>query len=326
MCRGGSVLAQLLSSTHSSIRELNITAIVRRQEQADILAKNGINAELFNGLDDTEQLRRIASKYDIVLHCATGRHTFAAEALVLGLGDGMKKNGQQAYYIHTTGTSNLAYSIVSNPNAALRDFSDADDDIYEEELRRDAEQLYLQRRTDLVVLETAEKTGVKPYLMMPPTIYGRGLGLFKTQSIQIPFTIRHTINAGYPEYIGDGSGTVGYVHIADLAVLYELLLSKILEGADIPYGRKGYYFSNTSAFTWKDLNEKLGVIGYRSGALKSPTPVSITLEEAAERWGFIEGNQLLLETNHAGRSKTTPKRAYELGWVPEKTAADWDTE
>lgn len=137
---------------------------------------------------------------------------------------------------------------------------------------------------------------------MPPTIYGRGLGLFKTQSIQLPFTIHHTIDAGRPEYIGDGSGTVGYVHVADLANLYVLLLSKILAGADVPYGRKGYYFSNTGSFTWKGLNEKLGVIGSRLGDLESPTPVPITVEEAVQRWGFTEGDRLLLEINHAGRS------------------------
>ena len=203
--------------------------------------------------------------------------------------------------IQTTGTSNLAYSILSDAGQTLRDFSDADDDIYEEEKRRDSEQLYPQRRTDLVVIDTAERTGVKPYLMMPPTIYGKGLGLFKAQSIQLPFTIRHTIDAGHPEYIGDGSGTVGYVHIADLASLYELLLSKILAGVEVPHGRKGYYFSNTGAFTWKDVNEQIGAIGHRLGALESPEPASVTLDEAIKRWGFTEGDRLLLETNHAGR-------------------------
>lgn len=106
----------------------------------------------------------------------------------------------------TTGTSNLAYSIVSHPGTTIQVFCDAEDDVYEEEVRRDAEQLYPQRRTDLVVMVTAEKSGVKPYLMMPPTVYGKGLGLFKTQSIQLPFTIRHTTNTGLPEYIGDGRG------------------------------------------------------------------------------------------------------------------------
>lgn len=98
--RGGSVLAQLVSSTDPNIKDIQITAVVRRQDQADLLAKHGINAVLFNGLDDTAQLRRLASEYDIVLHCATGLHTASAEALILGLGDSMRKTGQQAYYVH----------------------------------------------------------------------------------------------------------------------------------------------------------------------------------------------------------------------------------
>lgn len=75
---------------------------------------------------------------------------------------------------------------------------------------------------------------------------------------------------------------MGYVHIADLAALYELLLRKILDGAEIPSGRKGYYFSNTGAYTWKSVNEKIGEIGVRLGALMSASAASITLEEAAE--------------------------------------------
>lgn len=42
--------------------------------------------------------------------------------------------------------------------------------VYEEEVRRDGEQPYNQRRTDLIVIAAADQTGVKPYLMMPPTI------------------------------------------------------------------------------------------------------------------------------------------------------------
>lgn len=227
----------------------------------------------------------------------------------------------------TTGTSNLADSTLSAPDAPLRDFSDADDDIYAEDVRREAQQVYPQRTTDIVVVETAEKTGVTPYIMMPPTIYGKGLGLFNTQSMQVPSTIRHAIDSGYPEYIGTGTGTVGYVHVADLARLYELLLGAVLAGKDLPSGRDGFYFSNTGAFTWKDLNEKIGAIGQRLGALKSPAAVSVSLDEAVKKWGWAEEHRLLLEINHAGQSQTTAKRAYQLlGWEPKHTSADWDAQ
>lgn len=116
--------------------------------------------------------------------------------------------------------------------------------------------------------------------------------------------MQHSIDSGHPEYIGDGSGTVGYVHVADLAALYLLLLSKILDGTDIPYGQRGYYFSNTRDFTWRNLNEKIGEVGARLGVLESGLPTSVTLDEALNRWGFREGNRLLLETNPAGRSES----------------------
>jgi len=75
---------------------------VRRQDQVDVLVDHDIKAELFNSLDDTAQLKRLASDYDIVFHCATGSHTSSAEALVLGLGESMKRSGKQAYYIHVS--------------------------------------------------------------------------------------------------------------------------------------------------------------------------------------------------------------------------------
>lgn len=170
--------------------------------------------------------------------------------------------------------------MVSHPNAVIHEFCDTED-VYAEEVRRDSDEHYDQRATDIAVIRTAEATGVKAYLMMPPTVFGTGSGLFKRQSIQIPFTIQHAIDQGYPEYIGDGSSTVGYVYISDLASLYELILCKILDGSEeCPFGRKGIYFSNTGAFTWKALNERIGEIGLSLGVLRSNIPHSISLEDA----------------------------------------------
>lgn len=219
-------------------------------------------------------------------------------------------NGALTDKSQTTGTSNLAYGTVSHPRAVIQDFTDTDD-VYGEEVRRAAEQHYNQRATDLIVVKTAEATGVVPYLMMPPTVYGRGSGFFKRHSIQLPFTVAHAIDQERPEYIGDGSGTVGYVHIDDLASLYEIVLCKALDGAALPSGRKGIYFSNTGAFTWKALNERIGEVGVKLGALNSATPTSVSLEEAYQKWGF-GGDLLLLETNHAGKFVIPSHHALEI--------------
>ncbi|KAL2760991.1 hypothetical protein ACRALDRAFT_1045858 [Sodiomyces alcalophilus JCM 7366] len=285
---GGSVLGHLRSSSHPKIKNASITALARRQDQVDLLEKHGVQARTFNGLDDAQQLRSIASEFDIVIHCATGSHTGSAEALVLGLGDAKANTGRQTYYIHTTGTSNFAYGLSSDsssPHAQTNTISDKDD-VYGEEVKLNAESAYEQRTTDLVVIHTAEKTGVMAYLLMPPTIYGKGLGLFKTVSYQVPIVVRNAIAAGHPTYIGDGSGSLGKVHVDDVVTQYEIILSKILDGhgAEIPSGRKGIYFASTGSYTWKDVNELVGQVGVRLKALESATPVSISLEEAVEKW------------------------------------------
>lgn len=96
------MLSRLLASEHPALKGTTVTTIVRKQEQADILQRHGISSILCNGLDDTEQLRQIASQFDIVVHCATGLHTTSAVALVLGLGDSMKESRKQTYYIHVS--------------------------------------------------------------------------------------------------------------------------------------------------------------------------------------------------------------------------------
>lgn len=146
----------------------------------------------------------------------------------------------------------------------------------------------------------ADATGVVAYLMMPPIIYGTGSGFFNRKSMQVPFTITHALDQGWPEYIGDGTSGVGYVHIDGLASLYELVLGKVLGKATQSSGRKCIYFFNAGDYTWKALNENIGEIVVQLGALKSATPASISLDEANGKWGF-DGDLLALETNHAAK-------------------------
>ncbi|KAM0249827.1 hypothetical protein ACHAQJ_008895 [Trichoderma viride] len=61
---GGSVLSSLLSSDLPSLKGKTISVVVRREDQAKALAKIGAIPVLFNGLDDLEMMRKIASAYD----------------------------------------------------------------------------------------------------------------------------------------------------------------------------------------------------------------------------------------------------------------------
>jgi hypothetical protein len=56
------------------------------------------------------------------------------------------------------------------------------DDLYTYLKRREAMDPYAQRTTDLVAIETGLEVGVKTYLIMSPTIYDTGSGLFNRSS------------------------------------------------------------------------------------------------------------------------------------------------
>jgi hypothetical protein len=100
--RGGTVLTQMLHSSLSEINDLSITALVRKQEQADLLKGRGINTILFQGLDDFDFLKKVASEHDYVLRTVTGSHDSSAVALIQGLAERKKQTGKETHYIHVT--------------------------------------------------------------------------------------------------------------------------------------------------------------------------------------------------------------------------------
>jgi len=106
---------------------------------------------------------------------------------------------------------------------------------------RENREVYAQRTTDLVAINTGLEENVKTYLIMSPTIYGLGTGLFNKKSIQLPAIIRTAIKKGHVDVVGDGTGTWDAVHVQDLTPLYELLLVKVLQGEDVASGKQGIF-------------------------------------------------------------------------------------
>jgi nucleoside-diphosphate-sugar epimerase len=154
---------------------------------------------------------------------------------------------------------------------------------------------YPQRTTDISVIETGLATSVRTYIIMPPTIYGVGSGLFNTMSIQIPTLMRTAIAKGRAEVVGAGAARWSHVHIADLAPLYGVLLRGVLRGEErerdsgrgggLVYGPRGIYFAETGEHTWLELAEGVARAGFELGVLQEPVPVSITLQQSADQWG-----------------------------------------
>lgn len=164
---------------------------------------------------------------------------------------------------------------------------------------RNEKQPYAQRQTDLTVIETGLKVGVKTYLIMSPLIYGIGTGHFHQQSIQVPAMIKAALKTKQAEVIGDGKASWDHVHIGDLASLYEIIVQKLLAGEDLPSGEKGIYFSATGHHTWLELAQGLADALFTLGVSKTEEVKSMSLEEAAERW--TGGDTLLAELGFASK-------------------------
>lgn len=157
---------------------------------------------------------------------------------------------------------------------------------------------------------------VPTYLLMSPTIYGRGTGAFNKRSIQIPGLVRHAVALGYVPVLGKGDGAWDAVHIDDLVLVYELFVSKILAGEDkdLPSGEKGIYFTETGDFTWRALSEGVARELLARGAVKSDEVKEMSLEEFAAI--FSGGDGQYSELGFASTARSRADLTRELGWRP----------
>jgi len=247
-----------------------------------------------------------------VISAASAQHGASAKALILGLSDRQKATGKPAYFIHTSGTSILGDQPVTGRRIHTDVYSDKSD-IYSYE--KNHPDTYNQRVTDVSVVDTGEAEGVKTYIIIPPTIHGRGTGLFNTLSNQVPNLTRLAIKKGQAAVIGEGKGIWNHVHVVDLSVLYLLLLRAVVaRQPDLPYGKKGIYFAESGEHTKLFLSEAIGKALKAQGTIKTDKVESITIEEAAEKLGMTP---LRVELSLASNSRSRADLGRELlGWKP----------
>ncbi|KAF2092780.1 NAD(P)-binding protein [Rhizodiscina lignyota] len=310
---GGTILSHLISSQNPTTKNLQISVLTRNDDRAKSFSSANLKVYLIRDLDDTAAITAAASENDIVIHTASGYHTGSAEALTKGLGIRKQQNpNAEVYYIHTSGTSNLADRPISKTYLESRTFSDKDPDVYAYLQKREATEAYPQRTTDIAVVETGKKEGVPTTIIMSPAIYGL-----------VPHPMKSALKEGKAEYVGDGKGVWDFVHVLDLAPLYEIVLLDWVEGRRrVPAGERAILFSGTGSFAWKDVAERISKAGVELGNLKDAETRSVSLAEAARKW--VGGDEQLCEPGFASNSRTKAEIGKELGWKPTKTREDWE--
>ncbi|EXJ80935.1 hypothetical protein A1O3_07223 [Capronia epimyces CBS 606.96] len=327
---GGTILSYLLSSENASVKDLKLSVLTRNDDRAKSFSSANLKVYTMRDLDDAAAITAAAAENDIVIHTASGYHAGSAVALIEGLARRKRQlelesnANANVYYIHTSGTSNLADRPISKTYLEPRTFSDKDPDIdiYAYLKKRNEIEPYSQRTSDLAVVETGLREGVPTTIIMSPTIYGLGSGQFNRLSIQYPAQMRAAARQGRAEYVGGGKGVWDFVHVLDLAVLYELVLLDRVEGRRIvPVGAQGFMFSATGTFTWREVAENIAKAGFELGKWSDAETRSVSLSEAAAKW--VAGDEQLCELGYASNSRTRADIARELGWRPKRTKEDW---
>lgn len=312
---GGSILHLMLAGDY--LDRFSITVLTRRPEVAASLRALGVEP-IMGSIDDLALLRQQSAKSSVVFNLANCDDSASARAIAQGLADRSASSGERPIFIHTSGagvlssnSSGQGLSLQHDTGAFLWD--DADVEAHAA-IPADAP----HRHVDLEIFEAAKSGLIKAYLMVPPTVFGRGLGQFAEDrmSIQLPRLAYQTLRTGRAMYVGTGEAQWTNVHVADLADLYLLLLEAALKD-EAPEGLAGLYYPATELFTWADASARVGQVLHEQGRIASPTPTT------GLPGGWFWGSNV----------RMTSTNAKNLGWTPTRGGTremladiDWDVE
>jgi nucleoside-diphosphate-sugar epimerase len=280
---GGAAAAALIAAGH------HVRGLVRDKAKADRVAAQGV-APVIGSLDDGALLREEARAADAVVNAASSDHRGAVEALLAALA------GSGKAFIHSSGSSIVADLAMGEPSDRIFHEGDQIAPLADKAARVAIDRLVLAAR-GIVLCNTMIYGDGLTHALGPPA-----------QSVQIPALVRQARATGVVRYIGRGLNRWSNVHIADVAALYVLALTKAPAGSFI------YVESGEEA-----LNEIAKAIAAR---LNLGAAQSWPAEEAIAAWGRATAVYSL-----GSNSRVRGKTAAALGWSPaRRSITSWIAE
>jgi nucleoside-diphosphate-sugar epimerase len=278
---GGAVSSALIAERHT------VRGLVRTKAKADAVAAHGIEAVL-GSLDDAALLQAEARAADAVVNAASSDHRGAVEALIAGL------SGSGKGFIHSSGSSIVADLAMGEPSNRIFDEATPIEPQADKAARVAIDRLVL------------DAPGIRSVVLCNTMIYGNALGA-PAQSVQIPALVRQAKASGVARYIGRGLNRWSNVHIADVAALYALAITKA------PAGTFMYVESGEEA-----LGEIVNAIAARLGLGAAQ---SWPAEQAIAAWG-----RNMAVFSLGSNSRVRGKAAADLGWSPtQRSVTSWIT-
>lgn len=309
----GTFLHLMLSRDYLS--RFEISALVRRPSDAKKMSELGVTP-IMGTLDDHELLRRESARASVVFNTANCDHQDSAIAIIRGLSERSKESGSRPILIHTSGAGVLSApsrgtGVAPEEDPAAGLWNDTDIAAHA------AIPAHAPHRHVDVEVFAAAKTGLlKTYLVVPPTVFGRGLGPFaeSRMSIQIPRLVYYALMRRRAMYVGKGANQWTNVHVVDLAELYLLILEAAMKDM-APEGESGIFYPATEHFTWSTVAHRVAQVLHASRLLESPVATT------GLPGGWFWGSNVRMKCENGER----------LGWVPKNggtremlESVEWD--
>ncbi|KAF5621439.1 hypothetical protein F25303_12309 [Fusarium sp. NRRL 25303] len=277
---GGSVVADILSRTDESLKDINIFAAARSQDQVDKISKlERVHAFLVD-LQDKPTVEYAIAKYE-------------------------SKPSVCVW-------SSVASMFTEEGGWPFGKVKDSDPLIdRQRELGLDNP----VRKTNIVLADEGKAQGVETFNIPIQLTYGRGTGECRKLSVNIPALIRTSITLKTVHKF-DRDSTPGNVHISDLTDLYILILNKILKEEPIAVGTDRYFFSIAHRISWWKIMDKIAEGLYARGLVDEPTPkIWPNYDVAADALGFP---RKFIRPMCMPNGDLEPVNGTALGWRPKQ--------
>ncbi|CAI6307679.1 unnamed protein product [Periconia digitata] len=233
---GGSIVADFLTSTLPSLKNIQITAAVRSDEQVAALQtlKNVKVIQL--KLDDEEAVANaiLEHEIDIVIQTVSSVNATLSLPLVSALGKRKAQTGKPTYYVHTSGLSAF-YIATGWPEGNTSDR----DPLFE--TAKELRDSFPIRNTDVSITEKAKEVGVTSFIVVPSQVVGRGTGPYNQLSVLTPRYVLGAIQQKKMHRFPNDT-VIPTIHVKDLTSLYAILVDKILTNQSIDANERGFYF------------------------------------------------------------------------------------
>ncbi|KAI1415130.1 NAD(P)-binding protein [Hypoxylon sp. FL1857] len=314
---GGTLLARLGAANLPSYKKL--FASVRSAEQAEGVQQYGAQPLSFNLKDESEvRAAVIENEITVVYYMIDAISSGPPIFFIQALAEVKKRTGLTVHFLHTTGAK-LFSSHAGAPTD--RPLLDTDPQLYaiQKSQRANLDLLQEAVNSSCMVIEEAEKYGVRSYIFVPCIVYGKSEGFGEPVSMlrQI-VAIVQAAKALKRVYRVDSDRPVWPVcHIIDNTTLYIELLQKILADENPSHGKNGYYLASSGSVAWDDLYTAVAAALAKRDVVVDDS-VTLANDQILEDMAAALGcPKEFVPVQLGGRCTFTARRAQEeLGWKP----------